>query len=132
MHAVQFNINVYGSGWLMESHATWAEDAVYDGANDWHWYINRFLSTPDFPIFNRYLYGAAFFQNWLSETRGVDVTRQIWLAHRTQSADNAIRNVAFGGSWDEGLRVHAVSPGSARFHERWPVRNSDAAQFHSC
>ena len=43
MHALQFNINVYQSGWLMESHATWAEDAVYDGINDWHWYINRFL-----------------------------------------------------------------------------------------
>jgi hypothetical protein len=42
MHALQFNINVYQSGWLMESHATWAEDAVYDGINDWHWYINRF------------------------------------------------------------------------------------------
>lgn len=48
MHALQFNINVYGSGWLMESHATWAEDAVYDGINDWHWYINTFLATPDF------------------------------------------------------------------------------------
>jgi hypothetical protein len=103
MHALQFNINVYGSGWLMESHATWAEDAVYDHINDWRWYINRFLSTPDFPLFSRYLYGAAFFQNWLSETRGVDVQRQIWLAHKTQTASNAIRNVAFGGSW-EGIK----------------------------
>jgi hypothetical protein len=103
MHAIQFNINVYGSGWLMESHATWAEDAVYDDANDWHWYINRFLATPDFPIFSRYLYGAAFYQNWLTETRGVDVVRQIWMAHKTQSAANAIRNVAFGGSW-EGMK----------------------------
>ncbi|HEX6560144.1 MAG TPA: MXAN_6640 family putative metalloprotease [Longimicrobiales bacterium] len=108
MHAAQFNINVYGSGWLMESHATWAEDAVYDGINDWHWYINRFLRTPDYPIFNRYLYGAAFFQNWLSETRGEDVTRQIWLAHRTQSAADAIRNVAFGGSW-EGMKDFAAT-----------------------
>jgi hypothetical protein len=37
----------------MESHATWAEDAVYDGLNDWRWYINRFLSTPDLPLFSR-------------------------------------------------------------------------------
>lgn len=103
MHAVQFNINVYGSGWLMESHATWAEDAVYDGINDWRWYVNSFLATPDFPIFSRYLYGAAFFQNWLSETRGVDVMRQIWFAHKTQTASSAIRNVAFGGSW-EGMK----------------------------
>lgn len=107
MHALQFNINVYGSGWLMESHATWAEDAVYDGINDWHWYINSFLRTPDFPIFNRYLYGAAFFQNWLSETRGVDIQRQIWFAHKTQTAANAIRNVAFGGSW-EGMKDFAA------------------------
>jgi hypothetical protein len=106
MHALQFNINVYGSGWLMESHATWAEDAVYDGINDWHWYINRFLRTPDLPLFNRYLYGAAFFQNWLSEERGVDVHRQIWFAHQTQSAANAIRNVGFAGSW-EGIKEYA-------------------------
>src|SRR5687768_9761899 len=100
MHALQFAINVYGSGWLMESHATWAEDAVYDGINDWHWYINTFLATPDFPIFNRYLYGAAYFQNYVSERYGVDVMRQIWLAHRTRSAPDAIRDVAFGGSWE--------------------------------
>ena len=100
MHALQFAINVYGSGWLMESHATWAEDAVYDGINDWHWYINTFLATPEFPIFSRYLYGAAYFQNYLSERYGVDVMRQIWLAHRTQTAPDAIRNVAFGGSWE--------------------------------
>ena len=49
MHALQFNINVYQSGWLMESHATWAEDAVYDGINDWHWYINRFFAAPELP-----------------------------------------------------------------------------------
>jgi hypothetical protein len=103
MHASQFNINVLQSGWLFESHATWAEDAVYDGINDWRWYINRFLATPDFPIFNRFVYGSAFFQNWLSETRGVDVTRQIWLAARTKSTPDAVRDVAFGPSW-EGMK----------------------------
>lgn len=101
MHALQFAINVYGSGWLMESHATWAEDAVYDGINDWHWYVNTFLATPELPIFSRYLYGAAYFQNYLSERYGVDVMRQVWLAHRTRSAPDAIRDVAFGGSWEE-------------------------------
>ncbi len=100
MHAIQFAINVYGSGWLMESHATWAEDAVYDDINDWHWYINSFLATPELPIFNRYLYGAAYFQNYLSERYGVDVVRQIWFAHRTQSAPDAIRDIAFGGGWE--------------------------------
>jgi len=106
MHASQFNINVLQSGWLFESHATWAEDAVYDGLNDWRWYINRFLATPDLPIFNRYVYGAAFYQNWLSETYGVDVTRQIWLAARTRSTPDAVRDVAFGGSW-EGMKDFA-------------------------
>jgi hypothetical protein len=71
MHAIQFNINVFQSGWLFESHATWAEDAVYDGINDWRWYVNRFLTNPDAPIFNRYVYGSAFFMNYLSETYGV-------------------------------------------------------------
>jgi hypothetical protein len=106
MHALQFAINVYGSSWLMESHATWAEDAVYDGINDWHWYINTFLATPDFPIFSRYLYGAAYYQNYLSERFSVDVTRQIWFAHQTRTAADAIRDVAFGGSW-EGMKAFA-------------------------
>lgn len=104
MHAIQFNINIYQSGWLFESHATWAEDAVYDGINDWHWYINRFLRTPDFPIFNRFVYGSAFFMNYLSETYGVDVPRQIWFAARTSSTPNAVREAAFGPSWEEMKR----------------------------
>jgi hypothetical protein len=106
MHASQFNINIYQSGWLFESHATWAEDQVYDGLNDWRWYINRFLATPDFPIFNRFVYGAAFFQNWMSEHIGLDVPRQIWFAARTRSTADAVRDVAFGGSW-EGMKAFA-------------------------
>jgi len=100
MHALQFNINVYQSGWLMESHATWAEDAVYDGINDWHWYINRFFTGPNVPIFNRYVYGSAFFQNWISENYGVDAPRKIWQAARSMSAPDAIASVAFGGTWN--------------------------------
>jgi hypothetical protein len=100
MHALQFNINVYQSGWLMESHATWAEDAVYDGVNDWHWYINRFFAAPSLPIFNRYVYGSAFFQNWLSENYGVDAPRRVWQAAKSMSAADAIESVVFGGSWN--------------------------------
>ena len=106
MHACQFNINVFQSGWLFESHATWAEDAVYDGINDWHWYIPFFLSPPDLPIFNRYVYGAAYFMNYLSETYGMDVTRRIWLAARTRTTADAVRSVAFGGSW-EAIKLFA-------------------------
>ena len=100
MHALQFNLNVYQSGWLMESHATWAEDAVYDEINDWHWYINRFFATPSLPIFNRYVYGSAFFQNWISENYGVNAPRQIWEKAKSMSAADAIKSVAFGGSWN--------------------------------
>jgi hypothetical protein len=100
MHALQFNINVYQSGWLMESHATWAEDAVYDGINDWHWYINTFFNTSSLPIFNRYVYGSAFFQNWISEKYGVNAPRQIWNAARSMSAADAIKSVAFNASWN--------------------------------
>lgn len=106
MHASQFNINIYQSGWLFESHATWAEDQVYDELNDWRWYVNRFLATPDFPIFNRFVYGSAFFQHWMSENLGVDVPRQIWLAGRTRSTADAVRDVAFNGSW-EGIKAFA-------------------------
>ena len=110
MHALQFNLNVYQSGWLMESHATWAEDAVYDGINDWHWYINRFFVTPNLPIFNRYVYGSAYFQNWLSETYGQDAPRKVWEAAKSMSAPDAIKSVAFGGSWDPTAAFALAQP----------------------
>lgn len=106
MHASQFNINLFQSGWLFESHATWAEDVVYDDLNDWRWYINRFLATPDFPLFSRFVYGSAFFQHWVSENFGQDAPRQIWLAGRTRSTADAVRDVVFGGSW-EGIKAFA-------------------------
>jgi Family of unknown function (DUF6055) len=106
MHASQFNINVYQSGWLFESHATWAEDAVYDGINDWHWYINRFLSRPDLPLFNRYVYGSAYFQNYLSETYGLDAPRKVWEAAKRYTAPEAVRIAGFGGSW-ENMKLFA-------------------------
>jgi len=108
MHAIQFNINVYQSGWLFESHATWAEDAVYDGINDWRWYINSFLVNPDLPVFNRYVYGSAFFMNYLSETYGVDVTRQIWFQAKTKSTPDAVLDAAFKGSW-EAMKTFAAA-----------------------
>ena len=111
MHASQFNINIYQSGWLFESHATWAEDQVYDDLNDWRWYINRFLATPDFPVFSRFVYGSAFFQHWMSETLGRDVPRQIWLAGRTRSTADAVRDVAFNGSWEA---IKAFAPAEHR------------------
>ena len=66
------------------------------------------LTTGELPDAKLYLYGAAFFQNWLSETYGVDVQRQIWLAARTNTMADAIRTVAFGGTW-EPLRNFAVA-----------------------
>jgi hypothetical protein len=106
MHALQFATNVYQSGWLMEAQATWAEDAVYDAVNDWHWYVNSFLRTPSLPITSRYVYGSAFFFNWLSERHGDDVVRRIWESARTNSAADAVRLTAFGGSW-EGIAAFA-------------------------
>ena len=100
MHAIQFNINVYQSGWLFESHATWAEDAVYDDLNDWRWYVNRFLVNPDAPVFNRYVYGSAFFMHYLSETYGVDVTHRIWMEAKTHTTPDAVRLAAFGADWE--------------------------------
>ncbi len=110
MHALQFNLNVYQSGWLMESHATWAEDAVYDGVNDWHWYINRFFVAPQVPIFNRYVYGSAYFQNWVSENFGLDAPRRIWEAAKSMSAADAVKSAAFGGSWEPMTAFAAAEP----------------------
>jgi hypothetical protein len=79
---------------------------VYDGINDWHWYINRFLSRPDLPLFNRYVYGSAYFQNYLSETYGIDAPRKVWDAAKRNTAADAVRIAGFGGSW-ENIKLFA-------------------------
>ena len=111
MHALQFNINVYQSGWLFESHATWAEDAVYDDVNDWHWYINSFFRTPSLPLQNRYVYGSAYFMNWLSENYGVDAPLRVWKAARSATAAEAVRTAGLGGSWEP---IRAFAPAQIR------------------
>jgi hypothetical protein len=45
------------------------------------------------------VYGSAFFQNWLSENYGLDAPRKIWEAAKSMSAAEAVKSVAFGGSW---------------------------------
>jgi hypothetical protein len=57
-----------------------------------------------------YVYGSAFFQNWLSETYGVDAPRQVWLAARSMSAADAIKSVAFGGSWEPMTAFASAQP----------------------
>lgn len=102
MHALQFAINVYApSGWLFESHATWAEEQVYPAVNDWHWYVPFFLTRPDLPLFSRYVYGAAFYQHHVSETYGLDVPRRIWYATRQVSPVEAVRREVYGSQgWE--------------------------------
>ncbi|MDF1505291.1 MXAN_6640 family putative metalloprotease [Roseisolibacter sp. H3M3-2] len=99
MHALQFNTNIYASRWMYEAHATWAEDAVYDGVNDWRGYVNSFFRTPDLPLTARNPYGGAFFMQWVTDRGGVDLARRILEATRTQSFADALQSLALGGSW---------------------------------
>ena len=82
------------------------EDAVYDDINDWHYYIDRFLSRPELPLFNRYVYGSAYFMNYLSETYGIDAPRLVWMAGQTRTTANAVKQAGFGGSW-ENMKLFA-------------------------
>ena len=72
------------------------------------------LATPDLPIFSRYLYGAAYFQNYLSERYGVDVMRQIWFAHRTRSAPGGAQSKTERDTAGAALRSLRACPDHAR------------------
>jgi hypothetical protein len=76
MHAIQFNTNIYASRWMYEAHATWAEDAVYDGINDWRHYVKYFFPTRDLPLTSRDPYGGAFFMQWVTDRGGIDLARR--------------------------------------------------------
>jgi hypothetical protein len=79
-HILQFGYDAYQDAWFAESTATWMEDEVYNGINDYLRYVHRWDSLYDVPMTATTIkeYGSAVWNHWLVRHYGRDIIRQAW------------------------------------------------------
>jgi len=79
-HILQFGYDAYQDAWFAESTATWMEDQVYNGINDYLRYVRRWENLFGVPITESSIreYGSAVWNHWLSRQYGRAVVRRAW------------------------------------------------------
>jgi hypothetical protein len=92
-HAIQFGMDFteaddynrsFPRRYWMEMSATWMEDEMYDGINDYYGYLKYFFDVPTVSIqqfkgfTDLHPYGSAVFPIFLSEQYGKELIRDIW------------------------------------------------------
>jgi hypothetical protein len=98
-HAVQFGIRLGGMNWQwwMEASATFMEDEVFDGVNDYRNYLTRWFRKPFLPLDTfdgSHEYGGIIFCKYLAERfGGATVIRDIWQRKTATSQLTAINSV---------------------------------------
>ncbi|HEX9060399.1 MAG TPA: MXAN_6640 family putative metalloprotease [Clostridia bacterium] len=77
-HAVQNAYNVDADIWWKEASATWNEDEIYKGVNDYVRYIGSYFSSPQKSL-DESNYSGVVFAKFLSENHGgYDIIKRIW------------------------------------------------------
>jgi hypothetical protein len=79
-HVLQFRYDSLQDDWMMESTATWAEEKVFDAANDYRSYVIDWAATPEIAIASAdsKMYGSAIWNHWLDDRFGEDIIREAW------------------------------------------------------
>ena len=79
-HILQFGYDAYEDPWFAESTATWMEDQVYNGINDYVRYVGRWEHLYDVPMTASTIkeYGSAVWNHWLTRRYGRDFMRRAW------------------------------------------------------
>ena len=79
-HILQFGYDAYQDAWFAESTATWMEDQVYNGINDYLRYVPRWTKRYDTPLTTSSIkeYGSAVWNHWLSHRYGRSFMRNAW------------------------------------------------------
>lgn len=81
-HTSHFAMDYWEDSWWMEASATWMEDAVYDGVNDYYNYLNSWPLYPNASLllFNGgHEYGDVIWSKYLSEQwGGDDAIKSVW------------------------------------------------------
>jgi hypothetical protein len=80
-HVLQFAYDYLEDTWMFESTATWMEDKVYDGINDYRFYLPGWASRTEVPLTQddgAKIYGSAVWNQWLEGERGEHLPRDAW------------------------------------------------------
>ncbi|MFL5874008.1 MAG: MXAN_6640 family putative metalloprotease [Solirubrobacterales bacterium] len=79
-HILQFGYDAYQDPWFAEATATWMEDQVYNGINDYMRYVGRWVKLYETPLTANSIkeYGSAVWNQWLTRRYGPAIVRKAW------------------------------------------------------
>ena len=79
-HILQFGYDAYQDPWFAEATATWMEDQVYNGINDYLRYVRRWVKLWETPLTANSIkeYGSAVWNQWLARRYGPEIIRKAW------------------------------------------------------
>jgi Family of unknown function (DUF6055) len=79
-HILQFGYDAYQDPWFAEATATWMEDQVYNGINDYLRYVRRWVKLYETPLTANSIkeYGTAVWNQWLARRYGPEIIRKAW------------------------------------------------------
>jgi hypothetical protein len=79
-HILQFGYDAYQDPWFAESTATWMEDRVYNGIDDYLRYVRRWVRLWETPLTTNSIkeYGSAVWNQWLARRYGKALLRRAW------------------------------------------------------
>lgn len=132
-HAVQYAYNVDADGWWKEASATWNEDEVYTGINDYLRYVPDYLSAPYRPL-DESSYSGVIFAKFLSENYGGSMIKRVWEIHSAgygssiTAIDRALKEG--GGGQDLGTvfnRFSAFNINPSQYYKEGALWKASAA-----
>jgi hypothetical protein len=79
-HILQFGYDAYQDPWFAEASATWMEDQVFNGIDDYLRYVRRWVRLFETPLTTNSIkeYGSAVWNQWLARRYGPAVVRKAW------------------------------------------------------
>nr|MDQ2630205.1 hypothetical protein [Actinomycetota bacterium] len=79
-HILQFGYDAYQDPWFAEASATWMEDQVYNGIDDYLRYVRRWVRLWETPLTTNSIkeYGSAVWNQWLARRYGPGLVRKAW------------------------------------------------------
>jgi len=79
-HILQFGYDAYQDPWFAEASATWMEDQVFNGIDDYLRYVRRWVKLYETPLTANSIkeYGSAVWNQWLARRYGPEIVRKVW------------------------------------------------------
>jgi hypothetical protein len=105
-HILQFGYDAYQDPWFAEASATWVEDQVYNGIDDYLRYVRRWVKLWETPLTANSIkeYGSAVWNQWLARHQGPEIIRKAWAG-----AIDARPGGFSVGSYERALRSSGTS-----------------------